>query len=340
MNRAPARTILVTSILAFTLVVVTSCDDSGSVLPIADAGSDAPFVASPETFGRGEYLVKSVAGCAECHTPRDAQGNLDMSRWMAGVEARFDLAPLDDAIGAVSAPNLTPDATGLAKWTDDQIRRAIVDGVSNDGTPLSPFMPSYVFHNMTDADARAIVVYLRSLQPIANAVPARQPLPIAINAPPLPIPESAIPHTTLPPTDPSFSRAEHGRYLAAEVGFCMDCHSPWRFDAPTPLDVHSLFAGNRAFSSREWHVQPPAPAVVYSYNVTPHANGIAGWKPAAVARAITSGVDDVGATLCRPMPSGPMGSFGGMTADDALDIGIYLTTLPPIDSGGIPSCPR
>ena len=68
-------------------------------------------------------------------------------------------------------------------------------------------MPSYVFHNMTDADARAIVVYLRSLQPIANDVSPRQPLPIAITAPPLPIAESAIPHTTLAPTDPKAAEA-------------------------------------------------------------------------------------------------------------------------------------
>ncbi len=331
---------LVTSIVAIVFVAGISCDDSGSVLPIPDAASDAPFAVTPEAFGRGEYLVKSVAGCAECHTPRDDRGNLDPSRWMAGVPARFDVAPLDDAIGAVSSPNLTPHATGLARWTDEQIRRAILDGVANDGAPLSSLMPSYVFHNMTDADARAIVVYLRSLQPIASEIPARQPLPIEITAPPVPIPQSAIPHTTLPSTDPSFARAEHGRYLAAEVGFCMDCHSPWRVDSATPLDVHSLFAGNRAFSSKEWRVQPPAPPVVYSYNVTPHASGIAGWTPATVAQAITNGVDDRGATLCRPMPSGPMGGFAGMTADDALDIGIYLTTLPPIDSGSIPSCPR
>ena len=26
---------------------------------------------------RGKYLVEEVAKCPECHTPRDAQGNLD-----------------------------------------------------------------------------------------------------------------------------------------------------------------------------------------------------------------------------------------------------------------------
>jgi hypothetical protein len=157
----------------------------------------------------------------------------------------------------------------------------------------------------------------------------------------VPVPESAIPHTTLPQSDPKFARAEHGRYLAAEIGMCMDCHSPWHFDATPPLDVHALFSGGRPFSAKEWAVaSPPAPAVVYSYNLTPHTTGIEGWDAPTVAHAITFGVDNGGQSLCRPMPSGPMGSFGGMLADDALDIGLYLTTLPPIDSGDIPTCPR
>ena len=44
--------------------------------------------------------------------------------------------------------------------------------------------------------------------------------------------------------------------------------------------------------------------------------------------------------LCRPMPSGPTGGFGGMMAEDATDIGVYLTTIPPLPGGGdIPHCP-
>lgn len=324
----------------FVLALCGCNDATGNVVPVPDASTDAPLLVSPATFGRGEYLAKSVAGCGECHTPRDENGNLDMSRWMSGVAGRFDLAPYDDKVGEVSAPNLTPHDTGIGSWSDEQLRRAFMNGVGIDGRALAPVMPYYVFHNMTDDDARAIIVYLRSLPPIENTVPLRQPLPVAIDAPRTAIPDSAIPHTTLPTSDPKYARAENGRYLAAKVGFCMDCHSPWRFDQATPLDVTSLFAGGRAFSAREWTVPAPAPAVIYSYNITPHDDGIKTWTPETVARAITTGVDDTGVPLCRPMPSGPTGALGGMTADDALDIGIYVTTLPPIGSGGIPLCPR
>lgn len=43
------------------------------------AAPDDPVVA------RGHYLVETMAHCAECHTPRDALGRLDSTRWMAGA---------------------------------------------------------------------------------------------------------------------------------------------------------------------------------------------------------------------------------------------------------------
>jgi hypothetical protein len=45
-----------------------------------------------------------------------------------------------------------------------------------------------------------------------------------------------------------------------------------------------------------------------------------------------------GAMSCPPMPAGPTQAFGGMTDQDALDIGNYITSLPPIDNGVIPMC--
>jgi hypothetical protein len=201
-------------------------------------------------------------------------------------------------------------------------------------------MPYYAFHNMTDADASAIVTYLRSVPAIVNAVGARQPLPVAFDAPAPPLSDSDIPQTSLAPSDPNYASAERGRYLAGEIGFCLDCHTPWRLGATPPLDLTRVFGGNRAFSSTEWVVPPPAPPVVYSYDITPDPSGIGGWEPDYVAQALQTGISPGNHPLCRPMPSGPTGGLGGMADQDAHDIGVYLLSIPPIAGGDdIPQCP-
>jgi mono/diheme cytochrome c family protein len=304
----------------------------------ATAGPDAGVPSDPATVARGEYLVKAVAGCGECHTPRGADGKLDTTRWLAGVPDRFDLEPDDDARGAIGASNLTPSA--LASWSDDEVRRAIVDGVDDVDQPLAPVMPYYVFHNMDPKDVDAIVAYLRTIPAVDSDVRARQPLSVPIVKPADPVPDSAIPHTTLKKSDPTYARAEHGRYLAAQVGLCMDCHTAWRIDADQPLALDRLFAGGRPFSKKDWAVtEANAPPIIFSYNITPDESGIAGWTPDTVATLLKKGTDEGGQRICRPMPAGPDGAHGALTDDDALDIGLYLTTIAKIASGDLPQCP-
>jgi hypothetical protein len=316
------------------VAAVVACSSGGTTVPVeVDAGG----LVAPSVLTRGEYLVRSVAGCGECHTPRDAQGNLDQSMWLAGVADRFDLEPGDDTVGGISAPNLTPAA--LASWTDAAIEAAFLDGVGPDGSPLFPLMPYAAYHNMIAADASAIVTYLRAIPSIESTIPPRQPLPVPFLQAAPPIPESAIPQTLLAPSDPSYASAERGRYLAGEVGFCLDCHTPWNLGEVQPLDLTRVFAGGRAFSARDWVVPPPAPAVVYSYDVTPDASGIGGWTAGDVANLLVAGAVPGGGLLCRPMPFGPVGGFGGLSAGDAEDIGQYLTTIAPVTSDGIPVCP-
>jgi len=314
-------------------LVTGACDDAGTSTP--QAATSATVDAS--TILRGEYLVRSVAGCGECHTPRDASGALDQSRWLAGVANRFDLVPDDDGVGGISAPNLTP--AGLSSWSDADIERAMLDGVSQDGTPLFPVMPYYAYHNMAAPDAQAIVTYLRALPAVAGTTPVRQPLPVTLIAPAPPIPESAIPQTTLPGVAQDYQSAQRGRYLAGEIGFCLDCHTPWRLGQTQPLDLTHVFGGGRPFSSHDWVVPAPAPPVVWSYDVTPDPTGIAGWTAGEVAAVLAEGKTPGGTELCRPMPAGPGGSLGGLTQQDAYDIGMYLTTIPPVPGGVVPTCP-
>src|SRR5213592_2249103 len=112
--------------------------------------------------GRGEYIVRNVAVCGQCHSAdeRDPDGALSGGR-------EFH----DWRIGTARASNLTPDnATGLGTWSEAEIVRALRNGQRKDGRLLAPVMPYEWLHEMSDDDAFAVAHYLKSLPPVHNAV--------------------------------------------------------------------------------------------------------------------------------------------------------------------------
>ena len=132
--------------------------------PIVTVPDTAP---SGATVERGRYLVEQ-AGCADCHTPRAADGALAEGRELAGGGQRFEQP--DGSV--VVPPNLTP-AGPLRASTDDQIAAAIREGRASDGHQLNPSMPyASAFYAYTDTDVAAVVAYLRSLPAVVNDLPA------------------------------------------------------------------------------------------------------------------------------------------------------------------------
>ena len=124
----------------------------------------SPALAEP-SVEHGEYLA-TVMLCADCHTPPTETGP-DMTRAYTGGLG-FEVGGL----GIFWAPNLTPDATGLGGWTTEQIVAAIREGQRPDGRELAPIMPWKFFAKLTDDDATSLALYLQSLEPVANTVPA------------------------------------------------------------------------------------------------------------------------------------------------------------------------
>jgi len=112
----------------------------------------------------GGYLAGPVAHCMDCHTPLD-KGQRDMSRIGSGG---FEMdAP---GGGVVTTPNLTPDPeTGIGKWSDADIKRAVREGVRPNGVKLVPIMAFGAYRNMSEQDLDAIIAFLRSLKPIKTA---------------------------------------------------------------------------------------------------------------------------------------------------------------------------
>lgn len=203
-------------------VAATGCGDDIKVTVDASPMPDS----NQAQVERGQYLMNVLGACTFCHTPLLPNGQRDLDRLFAGVDCFADIdSPnfVDNGnnFGCISTRNLTPHSTGLKNATDAQIKDAFRNGIRTDGKMLAPLMPYFIFHNMTDADADAIVAYLRTVPAIDHAVKANEPPWSLYNDAPMPatpvIPESDIP---MPTTGASDTSAMNGRYLSSMAGLC------------------------------------------------------------------------------------------------------------------------
>lgn len=244
---------------------------------------------------RGEYLVVTVAQCGGCHTANN-------STQFLGGNPNYRVGAT-----AVPAPNLTSDPTGLGDWTDAEIKRALREGIDDEGRQLSAGMPYWLYHNLTDADADAIVAYLRSVPKVQNIVGDSNAAATAVT----PLSPSAFPSTSLT-SGAEFESAQRGKYLLTSAARCVSCHSVLTNGVPAPA-----FSGRGATSS----------GLVYPANLTPDATGIGGWSANDVATVLlTYTAKGTTTPLCN------MPRYTGLTPEDALAIGHYLTTIPAVEN--------
>ena len=134
--------------LTFGLVLVTC-------YLVTAAGTDNQTASSQEVT-RGKYLVEQVAMCVQCHTPRNASGQLLLTRYLQGAAVLVP-APANFQIEwAYKAPAIA----GLPGYTRQEGIQLLMDGMTPDRrTPKAP-MPKF---RLTRPDAEAVVDYLKSL---------------------------------------------------------------------------------------------------------------------------------------------------------------------------------
>ncbi|QCB46283.1 c-type cytochrome [Hydrogenophaga sp. PAMC20947] len=251
---------------------------------------------------RGKYLVNGVVACGNCHFPRGDKGQPLFEKGLSGG------MPFDEPGFNAIAANITPDPeTGIGRWTDAELAKAIREGVRPDKTIIGPPMPMGFYRNISDDDLAAIIAYLRAQPPVKHAVAKstyRMPLPPSYGPP--------VMHVKAPPLA---NKQKYGEYLA-NVGHCMECHTPRNDNGM--LELNQLGAGGQVF---------PGPwGESVSRNLTPHATGLKGWTDVQIATAIRDGMDKSGHPL-RP----PMG-YGFYKSINDADMGAliaYLRSLPP-----------
>jgi mono/diheme cytochrome c family protein len=280
--------------------------------PKARAVTDRKFDATDARLARGKYIVEGPASCFHCHSEHDVNdpgGRIIQSKKGAGW-----LMPVPE-LGTIASRNITPDPeTGIGKWTDDEIARAIQEGVSRDGSALFPMMPYMNFAHMTDEDVASVVVYLRTIPPVKNVVPTRKlifPLNILVNTMPQPL-------TTHAPDAPRTTAAARGEYLVRTVAGCGDCHTP-SDDKGQPLPGMD-FSGGNVFHDPMQKKDVAAP------NITQDPSGIAHYDDELFAMTLHTG--QVRGRQLSPVM--PYENFRIMTDDDLRDAFAYLKTQPQV----------
>jgi len=124
------------------------------------AGEQANEPELADRLARGRYLL-TIAHCLECHTPEGPSVVHDFTG-ASGKGGRTFRGPWGESV----SPNITSDpATGLGQWSDDEIKRAITQGIARDGHKLKPPMAYAGYATMTPQDLDAIVAFVRTLPP-------------------------------------------------------------------------------------------------------------------------------------------------------------------------------
>ncbi len=287
-------------------------------LPNVPAASALSIQAAPEVIERGEYLANHVAVCTDCHSTRD--WTKFAGPVIPGTEGRGGEIFSEEYgfPGTFYARNITP--YNLAKWTDGELYRLITTGVTREGEPIFPVMPYLSYAKMDPEDIKAIIAYIRTLQPITHDIPeskANFPMNFIMRMIPQ---EPATPGKRPSPSD----KVAYGKYMAT-ISACTDCHTP--MEKGTPIEGMYMAGG--------FEFKLPI-GTVRSANLTSHPiHGIGNWTEEQFVQRFKLYLQPE--MQNQPVARGEMNTvmpwlmYAGMKDDDLKAIFAYLKTLPPND---------
>lgn len=282
----------------------------------ARPASDEKVEPTSMRLERGAYLANGVLGCIPCHSmPDDAVFSRPAKEGTSGAGGECWTA-VNGFPGRLCAPNLTSDdETGLGRWTDGELMRAIREGIDRHGRGLFPLMPYRDYASLSDEDTRAVVAYLRTLAPVKSTVAEKEldfPVGLFIRLAPRPL------DGPVADPDPS-NEVEYGRYLGK---VCVRCHSP--------VDGRGRIVAGRELSGGQTF-RTSATASVTSVNLTPHPTGLGAWsREQFIARFRGASTP----SPCEPDKNTvmPWLALSTLTDQDLGALYAYFRTAPPIDN--------
>lgn len=254
---------------------------------------------------RGAYLAKA-AGCAGCHTEKKD----DAVSFAGGRE-------LKTPFGTFFGPNITPHPdAGIGRWSEADFLRALRTGVRPDGAHYFPAFPYPSFTRISDADARDLWAFLRTLPPNA-----RKNRPHELRAPYgwrfLVGPWKGMfftqgPFAADPARSPTLNR---GAYLVEALGHCGECHTPRNFLGGTKRDRQLAGAASGPDGKRVPNLTPAR---------------LKKWDDRDLKEFLQSGLTPDGDVPAETMGEVIRNTTSQLTPEDLTALIAYLRSLPAL----------
>jgi mono/diheme cytochrome c family protein len=265
-----------------------------------------------DAVDKGAYIYRA-AGCAACHT---AEGGPEL----AGGHA------LATPFGTFYSSNITPDSeTGIGGWSDEDLIRALRDGMSPDGRHYFPAFPYTSYTLMADDDIRALKAYLDTIPSVSSAV-AEHEMAFPLNLLPVDLVRFGMigwkwlyfdqgPYRSDARLDEAL--VTRGEYLVQGVSHCGACHTPRNFLGARITDHH--LEGTKK--------GPDGKSVPAIHN---HEHeGIGEWQKEDITFALETGMKPDGDVMGGSMAKVVEHGTSYMNPEDLEAIAAYLMTLTP-----------
>src|ERR1700692_2478693 len=269
----------------------------------AQAKPTAGDVTDARVLDQGRYLA-NAGNCVSCHT-------------RAGAKPFSGGVMFETPFGVIYSSNITPDIdTGIGRWTADDLRRAMHEGIAAGGYRLFPAFPYTSFTKVTDEDVDAIYAYLRTIKAVRYKPPPNDFLFTQRWVLSL--------WNSLFFTEGRFSldtahsvEWNRGAYLVDSLGHCGACHTPR--NALMAESAANAYSGGRIQDKvtetkvRSWS----------AVNLTPTKSGLASWSVDDLTKYLKTGFSLRAGTF-GPMNEVIVNSLTKLGDDDVRAMAVYL----------------
>ena len=281
-----------------------------------------PAAPADPLVAKGQYLA-TAGDCISCHT-------------RPGGEEFAGGLPLKTPFGTIYTANITADKdTGIGNWTEEQLKKAMREGVADDGDHLYPAFPYTAYTKVTDDDIHAIYAYLKTLKPVKYNPPAN---------------EMSFPYSqryllsawnamflTKGPYKPDAGQSEEwnrGAYLVQGLGHCGACHTPRGMlggEKASLALTGGTYNDGVLDSVHEQEIVKQDKDMVRPWsavNLTSSPQGLGAWSVDEITTYLKTG-HNARAGAYGPMAQVVSNSTSKLTDADTHAIAVYLKSLAP-----------